>query len=796
MLLINNIKRDLSPKKRSCTLRSSASIISVLFLLLSTPGNLSTISWFSVGPGGGGWLSAITIVDDPQDSVYVGCDVGGIYKSIDHGQTWEIKNSGLSTYYVQDIAYDPSAPSTLYAATRGGVFKSTNGGERWESKRSNFPAENDYHFSAPVSDIVVDPHTPGIVYAAIGVTRAGYAPDTFYWQSVETKGAIYKSIHGGEDWTLIRGTGIDPAAMIYSLAINPIDTFILYAATDHGVYKSTDSGTTWSSINTNLPSHLQALIVVVNPKTPDTLYVTMWAEPGSANWRGGVYKSIDGGNIWQAKNSGLPVPGAVGDEYGFTSNYPVLVINPDTPDILYLGNTPWTPDPGIYKTIDGGENWNLVTRPPEPEELYPNVNMGWVTEHGISVKCLAISPRQPDQLYFGTSTNLFKTEDAGDSWNQAYSEQTATGLWKGNGLETTCVGDIAVDPTNSTIIYAGYWDMGLLKSTDGGNSFQRLVNGMVKGGVYDYSANTFSIIVDPAHHNHLYVAAGWWEENKGTVCTSSDQGANWNCEPVGLPRATVWSIALDTNSPANERILYAASYEHGVYKSANGGRNWAAVNSGLGVDGNLRVRKVLVDPTNSQILYAGIEAEHIEGRKGDSTIQGGLFKSTDAGISWSRIDTILLSQASVWDIAVVPGNPQIVYAATSSEYDHTMKKTFPGGVYKSVDGGTSWSKMNNGFGEESNLDVSAIAISPVNSNILYAATSDAPYHDRSSGRGIFKSIDAGATWVAVSDQSNVLSFSAITIDPQNPYLLYAGSSGNGVIKGVDHMENMSAKDPN
>lgn len=769
----------------------SVTIIPILCFLLLTPKNIPTVSWTSIGPGGGGWLSAITVLNDQASTIYVGCDVGGIYKSTDHGQTWTIKNNGLSTYYVQDIAYNPINNNILYAATRGGVFKSDNGGENWEIKRDNFPAESLYEFSAPVSDIVVDPKAPATVYAAIGITRAGYETDSDHWQNVEPddsnfkiKGSIFKSTNSGENWTQIRETGIDSSALIYSLAIDPENSSLLYAATDHGLYKSDDFGEHWTEKNSGLP-HQKTMIVVVNPTTPSTLYVTMWADPENVNWQGGVYKSTDGGDHWVAKNTGLPVPEDPGHGYGFTSNYPVLVINSADPEILYTGNTPWTPDPGVYKTTNGGESWDRVSRPPDDDVVNPNIDMGWITEHGVSVKCLAIAPNEPDLLLFGTSTNLFKSDNGGTNWTQAYSHQTAAGSWQGTGLETTCVQDIAVDPTDSSTIYAGYWDMGLLKSTDNGQSYNRLVNGMSKVDEYDYTANTFDIVVDPSNHDKIYAAAGWWEENEGTVCRSSDQGENWNCEPTGLPKATIWSIAMDENSPTDARILYAASYENGIFKSTDSGQNWTGVNTGLGVNSNLQVRKIVVDPNDSQTLYAGIEAKPVKINGDDGTVQGGLFKSTDAGTSWSRIDTSL-PQLSVWDIAVVPGNPQIIYTAVSSEYDHTVGETFPGGVYKSVNGGTSWARVSTGFGSEEKLDVASIAIHPDNHNILYAATSDAPYHDLSGGRGIFKSSDAGETWQAINDGLGVLTFDSITIDPSYPSILYTGSSCNGIFKGIDH----------
>jgi photosystem II stability/assembly factor-like uncharacterized protein len=330
-------------------------LIPIICSLLCSPTDLSRLTWSTIGPGGGGWLSAITVVNDQANTVYVGCDVGGIYKSTDNGRTWTIKNKGLSDYYVQDIAYDPHHPETLYAATRGGVFKSTDGGEHWTLKRDSFPPENPYNYSAPVSDVAVDPVHPEILYAGIGITRAGYEQDSSHWQDADLKGTVFKSINGAKSWIRIRETGIDPSAMIYTLVIDPADPSILYAATDHGVYKSVDGGEHWQTSNHGLPGHLHAMTLVVDPLHSNILYVTMWAEPGSASWQGGVYKSMDGGQNWAAKNNGLPHD--MGNEYGLTANYPVMVIDPQHPQTLYVGNTPWTPDPGVYKTIDGGEHW-------------------------------------------------------------------------------------------------------------------------------------------------------------------------------------------------------------------------------------------------------------------------------------------------------------------------------------------------------------------------------------------------------------------------------------------------------
>lgn len=740
----------------------------------------SQILWSPIGPSGGGYLTDITVTNAAQGVIYASGTVSGIYRSTNSGMNWEMANNGLMNYYVHDIAYDPQDPTVLYAATVGGVYKSTNGGYSWVEKRNGFPPIKRYSFSAPVSAIVVDPLNTNIVYIGIGIPIEGH--ESGQWSSVNMKGAIYKSIDYGENWSLIRNTGIDTSAMIYSIALEPNFTSILYVSTDFGVYKSTNSGNTWVPKNSGLP-HTNARNIIVDPTNSNKLYLTVWSTPGSLPWQGGVYKSTNGGENWLAKNNGLA--DTVGGPGGLTSNYYTLIIDPQNSQTLYAGNISWWPEPGVFKTIDGGENWTWVTR----HVGNINIDPGWIDFWGPSATCIGIDPLDPNKVYFGTSGIICKSENGGEFWEQIYTNLVGSGYWQGRGLETSFVADVTVDPTNSANVYVGYYDIGFLKSTDGGQSFKRFDTGM------NYPWNTFSIAIDPNSTNVLYAATGEWKLNEGEVCRSTDYGETWQVignTINGLPNAQIWSLAIDLNSPLNSRTLYVACYENGVYKTTNGGGNWFPVNNGLGVNGNYRVKTLVIDPANSSILYSGLQA-YDEWQGSWVTVQGGIFVTTNGGQNWNRID-INPFQPSVWDLAIDPTNSNIIYSVTKEHYDHSQQIIYRGGVYKSTNGGTDWIEQSNGFGNIDNLNISSIAINPQNSQYVYVGTYDHNYHDRSSGRGVFKSSDGGNSWLQINNGLGILYTTVITIDPLNPNKLYLGTGGNGVfetndIVNIDEQEN-------
>jgi len=184
------------------------------------------------------------------------------------------------------------------------------------------------------------------------------------------------------------------------------------------------------------------------------------------------------------------------------------------------------------------------------------------------------------------------------------------------------------------------------------------------------------------------------------------------------------SLAVDPNIPA---IVYAGTGHAGmligtVFKSTNGGGNWAPANTGLP---DVFVRALAIDPQATSTIYAGTSGAFI------GPVFRGMFKSIDGGMSWTPLASTP-APASVVSVAIDPQNPAIVYAGTANLPPDTL--------FKSTNGGTTWAPMSTGL---PNGIVNAIAVDPLTSSTVYAGTQF----------GLFKSINGGASWTPMNNGS-------------------------------------------
>src|SRR5947209_18559273 len=268
-------------------------------------------------------------------------------------------------------------------------------------------------------------------------------------------------------------------------------------------------------------------------------------------------------------------------------------------------------------------------------------------------------------------------------------------------------------------------------------------------------ANVLSLAVDRSNPAIIYAGT------TNGVFKSTDGGESWT---GSLPNIYVRIVAI---APSTPTTLYAAS-DRGIYKSTDSGGSWNAVNNGLeNQRGPINILAMAIDPTNPNIAYvAGPDIDD------PSNTYKAIYKSTDGGTSWSITKHSIRYYAIHNVLAIDPISPNIIYAAGS---------VGNGTVWKSIDNGRSWSIVD--VGPDYRSTVLSLVIDPTNTNVIYAGT---------SGQGLYRSIDGGATWSAFRDelpfyntrddgQHDFFGISSIMIDPINPSIIYAGTHG-GVFK--------------
>jgi len=321
-------------------------------------------------------------------------------------------------------------------------------------------------------------------------------------------GAVYRSADGGSTWQLVN-TGLTSQS-VTALAIDPVSSSTIYvsAGTNEisakgGVFKTTDGGGSWRAINTGLDPDATGSVLVIDPKTPTTIYL------GSDR---GVFKSSDAGGEWHAANAGLSYPIAVN----------ALVIDPQTPTILYAATMS-----GVFKTADGGTGWRAL-------------DLGLGPYIGGRI---AIDVQNPNILYAAvlrTSWSiggLFKSTDGGEHWRPI-------------NPRLADVKALSIDARMPTTLYAGDLREGMFKSTDGGGHWHA-----INAGLPTLRIN--ALMIDPQMPSTLY--AGFLG---GGVFKSVDGGGNWQTSNAGLADLRVWAMAIDPKTPTT---LYAGTYSVQTY---------------------------------------------------------------------------------------------------------------------------------------------------------------------------------------------------------------------------------------
>jgi photosystem II stability/assembly factor-like uncharacterized protein len=605
--------------------------------LLCAAAPAGAVQWISNGPTGGVVL-ALSVDPTAPSTVYAATNGGGFFKSTNGGVSWTAINTGVAepgNFVMTGLSVDPLDPARVYASgysgLEGGVFASTDGGASWA-----------YTELGHADDIAVagDPVAPDTLYAAAGPLRRSsdggaswtdLLPANFYTVTVDptapttvyagSYGSIWKSINGGTTWDWM-GVGLGSNA-VKAIAVDPTTPDVVYAGIEgHGVYKTLDGGYEWTPVGPAVgASKLSVTDLAIDPEDSETVYAAGLVAGGV-----GVYKSTDGGASW----TGTPLEHAAF----------ALALAPTAPAHLIAGT-----GEGVWQSGDAGASWSAS-------------NTGMVNVAMLSLA--AASP--PGRAYAGAwNGKIFRSDDGGASWLR---------LPVPAALASHPSSALAVDPTDSSVVYAGSLGAnGVFKSSDGGLNWSPLSTGSPP-------LTGYSLVVDPTEPDIVYAGAF------GGVYRSTQGGNDW-VHTGGLFAAVV-SLAID---PAAPGTLYAGHDPLNgggfpmIFKTTSSGELWSPVNEGLPSVSNAAVQALAVDPASGAV-YAGLE-------------ELGVYKSTNGGASWAPANDGL-TNLDVTSLQVDPGLTGTVYAGTRG-----------GGVFQSVNGSTAWAPINDGL---HNPHVAALAL--------------------------------------------------------------------------------------
>ena len=328
---------------------------------------------------------------------------GGVFvRSSDGGNSFDTLDQGIVTPNVLHcIAVDPKTPATMYTAGGAALLKTTNGGLNWKELKS------DPRMPAYLANVLaVDPQTPSTIYAGVDASPIDYTEQEL--------ANVYKSTDSGATWKV---TGLNQYRhmSVRALALDPNNPAIIYAGARMdlgtgstlqkvaGVFKSTNGGATWNQMSNGL-NNIDVNALAIDPKKTSTIYA------GTAL---GLFKTADSGNSWTSAGFEDQVIALAIDPQTPSNVYATLAEPNFIPTFVdggrgnprkRLHSNALSPQlEGIIKTTDGGQTWKDI-----------NLGFGQFVPLAYDIK---IDPRNPNALYVGTDFGIYTSINAGQSWS-------------------------------------------------------------------------------------------------------------------------------------------------------------------------------------------------------------------------------------------------------------------------------------------------------------------------------------------------------------------------------------------
>ncbi len=631
---------------------------------------------------------------------------------------------------IHDVEALPNDPSTIYVATAsGGIWRSYNKGTTWTPIFDNKPVST-------FGDIGIAPSDPSIIWAGTGEQNNR--------QSTSWGNGVYRSNDGGDSWTHL---GLEETRHIGEVIVHPNDPDIAYVAAlgnlwapseERGVFRTTDGGASWTK-TLFINEYTGAVDMVMDPSDPNTLYAATYQRlrrtwgfngggPGS-----GIYKTVDGGDNWIELTNGIPEgdKGRIGLAIAAT-NPRVLVA------IVEHGS-----ESGVYRTENGGESWSKVSNT-NPRPMY--------------YSHIYIDPTTDLRIYI-LATTFYKSEDGGHTFTPLPTRPTYD-----VGVHSD-FHDLWIDPNNPEHFYL-VGDAGVHESWDMGATHIKINNFPI--------GQFYAIGVDMRDPYYVY---GGMQDNHSWMVPNATR--HW----IGIINDDWRQIGFGDGM---YQQVDPTSHKYAYILAQNG--NILRLDAETGDHLNIRPHPAAGEPP---YRFDWVTPSLVSRHDPATLYLGGnrLFISRDRGVSWERTED-LTKQVDRNDLELmgVSGSEAMISKndGTSSFGEITTIAESPldaavlwigtddGNVQVSVDGGATWSEVASNVPQlREGTYVSRVVASAGARGTAYV-TFDA-HRDGDFSPYVYRTVDFGDSWVALSNDLPSGSVNALVEHPNNPNLLFLGT---------------------
>ncbi|CQR55184.1 X2-like carbohydrate binding domain-containing protein [Paenibacillus riograndensis] len=737
-------------------------------------------NWKSVVTGaGGGFVPGIIFNQSEPDLIYARTDIGGAYRWNQATGSWVSISDAVgwvdwNKNGVDALATDPIDPDKVYMATgtytnswddNGQIMRSSDRGNTWQSTPLPFKVGGNMPGRSAGERLVIDPNKNSILFfgarSGNGLWKSTDSGVTWSKVSSFPNAGTYiqnPTLEYGNDLVGLSWITFDQSTGTLGSATQTI--YVGVADTASSVYRSTDGGATWTAIPGQPTGYLPHHGVL---SSTGDLYITYSNGVGPYDGsKGEVWKLNTASGAW----TNISPSTGTDNWYGFGG----LAVDAQHPDTVMVSSlNAWWPDEVIFRSTNGGATWSRIwdwgfypertykfamdiTAAPwlnhgitNSTSLDPSPKLGWMMGD------LEIDPFNSDRMMYGTGATIYRTNNL-TSWDSGGKVNIAV---MAKGVEETAVLGLISPPSGTAHLITALGDVS-------GFRYEDLTQAPVKFQTSPSWATTTGI--DYAELNPAYVVRVGGADKEKTpsmksIGISNDGGVNWympNSEPSNGTKTTAGQGQVAVSASGNS-ILWSTS-DIGVYYSKTTGNSW---NVSSGVPAGAKVASDRVNPNKFYAFYAGTFYISTDG--------GATFSATAAaGFPANNVGGLQPNQAQI-SMKAMPGIEGDIWFAGGNAVEGKY------GLWHSTDSGTSFTKLTNV--EEADLIGFGMAAPGQNYMALYTVA-------KIDGvRGVFRSDDAGSSWVRINDDAHQYAKinMAITGDPRVYGRVYLGTNGRGTL---------------